>query len=111
MNSWVDSRRTIAIQEVASHVSSSLQQLYSSLNHDKTIPNEITVTYNLDIPQYIENYPYKGEATSRTVGVSGSKVLELTLSYVGASISTTASATFEITWNGKILRFSVILLW
>jgi hypothetical protein len=92
MNGWVDSRRTIAIQEVASHVSSSLQQLYSSLNHDTISVG--TVTNNLDLPPYIEDYPYRGNATLRTIGSDGSKVLELTLSYIGIGISTTALATF-----------------
>jgi hypothetical protein len=92
MNTWVDSRRTIALQEVASHLSSSLQQIYSSLDH-QTI-STVRVTNNLDLPPYIEDYSYRGSATLRTIGSNGSRVLELNLSYVGVSVSTTALATF-----------------
>ena len=50
----------------------------------------------MDLPRYIEDYPYKGNATLRTVGSNpnGSRVLEISLWYVGVGISTTASATF-----------------
>ncbi|HLB99876.1 MAG TPA: hypothetical protein VJL33_00960 [Candidatus Bathyarchaeia archaeon] len=92
MNNWVDSRRTIVIQEVASNLSSSMQQLYSSLNHETISAG--TVTNELDLPRYIEDYPYKGNASLRTIGSNGSRILEITLSYVGDDISTTALATF-----------------
>jgi len=92
MNRWVDSRRTIVIQEVASHMSSSMQQLYSSLNHETISAG--TVTNKLELPRYIEDYPYKGNASLRALGSNGSRVLEITLSYVGVGISTTALATF-----------------
>jgi hypothetical protein len=94
MNNWTDARRTIAIQEAASCLSSSMQQLYSSMNHD-TITNG-TVTYNLGLPLYIENYPYIGNATLRTASSdpNGSRILEITLRYSGIGISTTAIATF-----------------
>lgn len=92
MNNWVDSRRTIVIQEVASNLSSSMQQLYSSLNHETISAG--TVTNKLELPRYIEDYPYKGNASLRTIGSNGSRILEITLSYVGDDISTTALATF-----------------
>ena len=92
MNNWVDSRRTIVIQEVASNLSSSMQQLYSSLNHETISAG--TVTNKPELPRYIEDYPYKGNASLRTIGSNGSRILEITLSYVGDDISTTALATF-----------------
>jgi hypothetical protein len=92
MNTWVDSRQTIAIQEVASHLSSVLQQLYSSVNHNTFSTG--TVTTVPGIPRYIENHPYNGTATLQEVSSGGSKVLEINLTYVGIGISTTATATF-----------------
>ena len=92
MNNWVDSRRTIAIQEAASHLSSAMQQLYSSLNHETISAGKVTTV--LDLPRYIEDYPYTGTATLQEVSSSGSRVLEITLSYVGVGVSTTALATF-----------------
>ena len=105
MSNWVDSRRTIAIQEAASHLSSSLQQLYSAINHDTISAG--TVTSLLGLPSYIEDYPYKGNATLRTVSSNpnGSKVLEITLRYVGVDLSTTAVATFGNNMNWKNSTF------
>ena len=99
MNNWVDARRTIAIQEVASHLSSSMQQLYSSINHETISAGNVTSL--MDLPRYIEDYPYQGAASARTIGSNGSKVIELTLWYVGVSISTTASATLgnNVEWK------------
>jgi len=94
MNTSVESRRTLAIQEAASHLSSSLQQLYSSVNHDTVTAG--TVTCKLDLPQYIENYYYIGNATLRAVSSdpNSSRILEITLKYAGVGISTSVSATF-----------------
>lgn len=105
MNNWVDSRRTISIQEVASHLASSLQQLYSALNHETISAG--TVTNKLYLPSYIEDYPYKGNASLRTVGSNpnGSRVLEITLSYVGVGISTTTLATFGDNMEWKSSTF------
>ena len=105
MSNWVDSRRTIAIQEAASHLSSSLQQLYSAMNHDTISAGNVTSL--LGLPSYIEDYPYKGNATLRTVSSNpnGSKVLEITLRYVGVDLSTTAVATFGNNMNWKNSTF------
>jgi hypothetical protein len=92
MNNWVDSRRTIAIQEAASNLSSSLQQLYSSLNHNTISTGKVTIL--LDLPGYIEDYAYNGTGVLRETSSGGSRVLEITLKYVGIGISTTALATF-----------------
>jgi hypothetical protein len=101
MNTWVDSRRTLALQEIDSHLSSSIQQIYSSLNHDTISAG--TVTNTLDVPPFIEGYAFTGNATLRTLGAAAnsSKVLDLTLRLLGTSIQTTASVTLgqNAEWN------------
>ena len=94
MNGCVESRRTIEIQEAANHLSSSIQQLYSSVNHD-TITSG-TVSYKLGLPPYIDDYYYTGNATLRFVSPdpNGSRILEITLKFVGVDISTSVTATF-----------------
>jgi hypothetical protein len=94
MNNWVESRRTIALQEAASHLSSSLQQLYSSMNHDSITTGK--VTYLTDLPIAIEDYPYTANASLRTTGSdsNGSRILEITIKCVSVGISTTTWATF-----------------
>lgn len=103
MNIWVDSRRTLALQEAAGHLGSVIQQLFFSLNHD-TISTG-TATYSPELPPFIENYYYTGTAILRTVvGSSGSsKVLTIKLTLAKTKISVTALATlgFNALWQSS----------
>ena len=79
MNIWVDSRRTLALQDAASHLGSTIQQLYFALNHETISAG--TATYSPGLPPFIEDYNYIGNATLRAVSASAdsSKVLSITL--------------------------------
>jgi hypothetical protein len=89
MNIWVDSRRTLALQEVASHLGSTIQQLYFSLNHETISAG--TSTYTPGLPPFIENYNYIGSATLRSVSglADSSKVLSITLTLAKTKITVT----------------------
>ena len=89
MNIWVDSRRTLALQEVASHLGSTIQQLYFSLNHETISAG--TAMYSPGLPPFIEDYNYVGNATLRTVAgaANSSKVLSITLVLVKTRITVT----------------------
>ena len=92
MNVWVDSRRNLALEEVASHLGSTVQQVYFTLNH-VTVP-EVTFKQKPDVPQFIEGTPYIGTATLKTVldpALNSSKVLELTLRLRGTGITVTTT--------------------
>jgi hypothetical protein len=94
MNQWVDDRRSLALQETASYLSSSIQQIYLSLNHTSILG--CTLKSNLGSQPLIEGYVYVGNATLQTVSGSdsgSSKVLDVTLDLVGTSTSTTTSVT------------------
>ena len=97
MNGWVDSRRTLALQETASHLGSSIQQTYLSLNY--TTISAATVTNKLDVPLFIEGYAYTATATLKSA--VGSKVLELTLTFKGVQTSATAAVTLgqNVDWR------------
>lgn len=107
MNTWVDSRRSLELQEVASHLGSSIQQVYLSLNH--TTIQAGTLTNRLDTPPFIEGYAYTGNATLTTVlgdvVFNSSKVLSITLKYKGLDISTNASVTLgqNVEWKTSTL--------
>lgn len=91
MNIWVDSRQTLALKEAASHLGSTIQQLYFSLNH-QAITGQITQKSN--VPSLIENSPYTGNATLRTVlgsMLNSSKILDITVKLESVGISATAS--------------------
>lgn len=92
MNIWVDSRRSLALQEAASHIGSVIQQVYFTLNHETITVNSIT--QKPDVPPLIENTPYVGNATLRAImdpALNSSKVLTITLRLEGTK--TTATAT------------------
>jgi hypothetical protein len=92
MRIWVDSRRTLAVQDVASHLGSTIQQLYFSLNHATISAG--TVTYSPGLPPFIEDSAYIGNATLRTILdpiMNSSKVLELKIRLASSGIAVTTS--------------------
>lgn len=92
MNIWVDSRRSLTLKDAASHLGSTIQQLYFSLNHE-TISTG-TTTYSPGIPPFIENRHYVGNATLQTVGdpaSNSSKVLQLRLTLATTRVTETTS--------------------
>lgn len=93
MNQYVDEQRSLELQETASNLSSSIEQVYLSLNHTSIL--SCTLTSNLASKPLIDGYVYTGNATLLTVDPeSGSShVLDVTLNLVGAGISTTTSVT------------------
>ena len=101
MNIWVDSRRNLALQDVASHLGSTIQQLYFSLNHESISAG--TTTYSPDLPPFIENTHYIGNATLQTIldpELNSSKVLELTLTLATTRIKVATSVILgpNATW-------------
>jgi len=102
MNVWVDSRRTLALREAASHIGSTIQQVYFSLNHI-TVPAG-TVTQKLGVPPFIENRPYTGNATLKPVldpALNSSKVLEITfrLGTIGTAVTTSVVLGQNFEWR------------
>lgn len=102
MNIWVDSRRTLALQEAASYIGSSIQQVYSTLNHE-TVSARI-LEQKLGVLPFIESYPYTGNATLKPVldpALNSSKVLEITLRLgtVGTTVKTSVILGQNANWR------------
>ena len=93
MNQYVDEQRSLELQETASNLSSSIEQVYLSLNHTSIL--SCTLTSNLGSQPLIDGYVYTGNATLQAVDPEShsSHVLDVTLNLVGAGISTTTSVT------------------
>lgn len=107
MDIWVDSRRELVLEEIASHLGSTIQQVYFTLNHD-TVPTNTNVTHNPNLPPYIEDYPYVGQATLKTDPASNScKLLELTLTLKGAG--TTVATTVLLGPNAEWREESIFV--
>jgi hypothetical protein len=102
MNTWVDSRQTLALQETASHVGSTIQQVYSALNHDSIATCDVNVS--LPVTPFIEGYAYRGNASLRgDLAPNSSQILDITLRFVGGGIETTTSVTLgsNVLWDSN----------
>jgi len=105
MNTWVDSRRTLALQDVAGHLASTMQQLYFSLNH-ATMPAG-KVSYAPGLPPFIEDISYVANGTLRPVLGSGSnytKVLDLVVWLTGTKNSVTTAVILgpNVVWQPSL---------
>ena len=101
MNTWVNSRQTLALQDVAGQLGSAVQQLYFSLNHP-SIPSG-TMTYSPGLSPFIESSYYTGHATlSASTGPgSNPSFLHLTVTLVGTSNSVTTTVVLgsNVLWQ------------
>ena len=102
MNPWVDSRQTLALQEIASYLGSSIHQTYSALSHESL--SEGIVTNTLEIPPSIEGQSYMGNATLKTaLGSNSSKILDINLYIIDSEISVKTSVTLgdNVEWQNS----------
>jgi len=99
MNTWVDSRQTLALQETASHVGSTIQQVYSALNHESISTGAVDI--RLPVTPFIEGYAYSGNASLREAGINASQYLDITFRFKGSRITATASVTLgqNVQWD------------
>ena len=99
MTTWTDSRQTLALQEAASHIGSSVHQVYSALNHESISAG--TVTNSLEIPPFIEGYAYEGNASLRDSVPDSSQFLDISLRFIGGRIEVTTSVTLgsNVLWD------------
>ncbi len=94
MNNWTDSRRTLELKEISSHVGSAISQLYSSVNHDSISAG--TVISKVDVALFIDGYAYVGNASLRTasdVTLNSSKILDITFTLLGTQVKAQTSVT------------------
>jgi len=86
---WVDQRRETALQDVASHLGSTVQQLYLSLNREEVGVGIVTQASN--VPPFIESIQYVVDASDRRV--ENGTTIDLHLALMGTSITATTHVT------------------
>ncbi len=106
VNNWVDQRRELALEEIAGHIGSSIQQIYYSLNH--TSIQSGVLTSRLDTAPFVEGYAYRGNASLRPISalpVGSNVILDVTLNLGGSTISATTSVTLgkNVQWESSTL--------
>ena len=102
-SSWADARREVALQDAASHLASTIQQLYLSVNRDEILAGNITQASTL--PPTIESYPYTATG-NLSAPLDSSRVLTLTLISEKAEDTVTATALLgpNVEWDGGTFR-------
>jgi hypothetical protein len=111
MNTWVDQRRNLELEGIAGHLGSSLQQLYFTMNR-APIPNGC-LTANLDTPPTVDNYYYNITLRDNTTPSSSAKIMEITLTLIGAHGVASSIVTFgeNAAWqNGITFKSNVTAL-
>lgn len=91
MNVWVDSRRTLVLQDAASNMGSTIQQMYFALTHT-TIPAG-TASDQFGLPPYIDGYFYVANAMLQpsSYAAGSSQVLTITVRLATTKYEVTSS--------------------
>jgi hypothetical protein len=102
MNTWADSSMTIQLQETAGHMSSSIQQLYYTMNHATTPTGTMTIT--LDVPPLIQGHAYTTTFSHVTNIDSSSKIMNVTLKLMGTKDQTSTLVTLgqNVDWQENL---------
>ena len=105
MNSWVDSRQNLALQETASYVGSSIHQIYLALSHESLSSG--LVTNRLELSPLVEGHVYTGNATLRaSPDPNSSRILDINLYIVDTEIVAKASVTLgqDVEWQNSSFK-------
>jgi hypothetical protein len=89
MDTWVDTRQQLSLQETANHLGSSIQQLYYTINRASVSSGSLTL--KLDTPPTIEGFGYTitfGNATG-----SDTKILRITMQINQSSVEASTIVT------------------
>lgn len=102
MNTYVDSRMTIEIQEVAGHMGSSIQQLYYTIDHGSISNGSMKII--LDTPPLIEGYAYTTTLSHVTQQDTSYQIMNVTLKLVGAKDQASSIVTLgkDIDWQENL---------
>ena len=94
---WVKRRRETALQDVASHIGSTIQQLYFSLNREEIAASITTQASN--VPPFIETIPYTITGSDRKV--ENSTIIDFHLALAGTASTATTRVTLgpNVSWN------------
>lgn len=94
---WVVRRQEIALQDVASHMGTTIQQLYFSLGTEQVGPG--ISTHSPELPPFIESIPYVITASDSEVG--NSTIIDLYLALMGTGTTATSKVIVgpDVLWQ------------
>jgi hypothetical protein len=101
--SWIDARRQVLLQDAASQLGSTIQQLYFALDSDEVAAGTISQSPNL--PQTIESYTYTATgylAIPTFDNESRTLILTLTLHPLGKTAKSNVVLGPNVLWNDSV---------
>ena len=106
MDTWVDQRRDLELQEIAGHLGSSIQQLYFTTNRVSISTGSLTS--ELNIPTSIDNYYYTITFRNATNPNSTTRILNITLNLLKDNVvaSTIVTLGEKADWNDNSIYYS-----
>jgi len=106
MDTWVDQRRNLELQEIAGHLSSSIQQLYFTINRASISVGSLSS--KLDIPTSIDNYHYTVTFRNATNPSGSTRILNITLNLLKNNVvaSTIVTLGENADWNDNSVYYS-----
>lgn len=105
-NTWTDQHRGLELQEIAGHLSSSIQQLYFTMNRASQDGGCLTST--LDTPKTIDYHNYTITLQDVSTIGSSAKVMKITLNLVGANGESSSLITLgnNAAWENGVTYIS-----
>jgi len=106
MDTWVDQRRNLELQEIAGHLGSSIQQLYFTINRASISVGSLSS--KLDIPTSIDNYHYTVTFRNATNPSGSTRILNITLNLLKNNVvaSTIVTLGENADWNDNSVYYS-----
>jgi len=106
---WQNASREITLQEVASQMGSTIQQLYLYLDRMEVSTGPEPITYASTFPTTIASHNYTARGSLRTsMDLNSSKILLLTLTLqdVGNTVTVQVSLGPNVLWNEESIFYS-----
>lgn len=103
-SNWQESQLTIELQDAADHMSSTIQQLYLTVNRDEIL--EGTITQASPVPVTIASYPYTAYGSLSDPPDGSAKIFTVTLTLDDAGNTVTSSAVIgsNTKWTSSTFR-------
>jgi hypothetical protein len=102
MDTWVDSRLTIEIQQTTGHMGSSIQQLYYTMNHESVSNGSMKI--NLDVPPLIEGRAYTTTLSHVQQQDNSYQIMNVTLKIIGTKDQASTLVTLgpNVNWQENL---------
>lgn len=104
MDNWTASRQTIELQDIASQIGSTVQQMYYIINHASVSSGTASMKVALDIPQTVDNIGYTVTLSHASNVDSSYQVMNISLHVNNGNAQTSTLVTLgdNINWQNNI---------